>query len=362
MGRGCREPTAALHSSTRRCTPWKSRLSRRSGVAAASRRTEPGAKYRPLMVGAVERHARRAGASAPGTGTIEGSPSRPADPGTLRGMSQLPDPASASDLGRAALRRRQRPAAASGWPRHDRDARLQRGPHPRADVRGRAPRPRRPGDPRRRRLARPDRGDRPPARPRGDRPPPEPRLRRQPEDLLRRGARSGRRRRGHAPSRLPVRRDPDPGARRADPARRDGPHARQPLPGRSAGRRDAALEVRQQPLPDHPRERRLRPPPVRVPHGLPGVLAAPARDDPVPPQQRRLRLRPGARGPGRGGRARDRRDRRPDPVLRRGQLGRPAPEHRLRALDAARLRAVRAPPDPGAAVAEADAAPSRFDG
>ena len=38
-------------------------------------------------------------------------------------------------------------------------------------------------------------------------------LRRQPEDVLRRGARGRRRHRRHAPSRLPVRRDADPGAR-----------------------------------------------------------------------------------------------------------------------------------------------------
>ena len=94
------------------------------------------------------------------------------------------------------------------------------------------------------------------------------RLRREPEDVLRRRARGRRRHRGHAPSRLPVRRDAHPGPRRADRRRRARPDARQPLPGRPAGRRDAALEVRQQPVPDRRREPRLRAPPVRVPHRL----------------------------------------------------------------------------------------------
>ena len=75
------------------------------------------------------------------------------------------------------------------------------------------------------------------------------------------------------------------------------PDARQPVPGRPAGGRHAALEVRQQPLPDDRRERRLRAPPVRVPHRPSGLLAAAPRADPVPPEQRRLRVRPGARSP-----------------------------------------------------------------
>ncbi len=43
---------------------------------------------------------------------------------------------------------------------------------------------------------------------------------------------------------------------------------------------------------------RLRPPSVRVPHRLPRLQPRPARVDPLPAQQRRLRLRPGARGAG----------------------------------------------------------------
>ena len=50
------------------------------------------------------------------------------------------------------------------------------------------------------------------------------------------------------------------------------------------------------------REPRLRAAPVRVPHGPAGLQPAAARDDPVPRQQRRLRVRPGAHRPGRGGR------------------------------------------------------------
>ena len=73
---------------------------------------------------------------------------------------------------------------------------------------------------------------------------------------------------------LPVRRDADPGTHRADRRRDARPDARQPVPGRSAGRRDAALEVRQQSVPDRPREPGLRAPPVRVPHRACGPTAA----------------------------------------------------------------------------------------
>ena len=144
-----------------------------------------------------------------------------------------------------------------------------------------------------------------PARARRDHPPPEPRLRRQPEDLLRRGARGRRRHRRHAPPRLPVRRDPDPGAR--SPRSSDGdarPDARQPLPGRPAGRRHAALEVRQQPLPDRPS--RTWPSGSTCPSTTPAcgpTAGACSRPIPYQLQQRRLRLRPGADRPGRGGRA-----------------------------------------------------------
>ena len=80
----------------------------------------------------------------------------------------------------------------------------------------------------------------------------------------------------------------------------------------------------EQPVPDDRRERRVRAPPVRVPHRAARLQPASARDDPVPRQQRRLRVRPGAHRPGGGGRdARPhRRDRRADPLLRGGQLGR----------------------------------------
>ena len=55
---------------------------------------------------------------------------------------------------------------------------------------------------------------------------------------------------------------------------------------------------------------------------------------PVPAQQRRLRVRPGAHRPGRGGRdgRPDRRDRRPHALLRGGVLGRLPAERRLRAV------------------------------
>ena len=164
--------------------------------------------------------------------------------------------------------------------------------------------------------------DREAARHRGHRPSPEPGLRRQPEDLLRPGARVGRGRGGHAPPGLPVRRHAHPAAGRPDPRRRAGPDAGQPLPGRPAGGRHAEVEVHLQPLPDRPRERRVRAPPVRVPHRPPRLQPAPARDDPVPPQLGRLRVRPGADRPGRGGgRPAGRRDR----GARRGTSRRPAP-------------------------------------
>ncbi len=84
------------------------------------------------------------------------------------------------------------------------------------------------------------------------------------------------------------------------------------------------------------REPRVRAPPVRVPHGPAGLQPAPARDDPIPPQQRRLRLRPGADRPGRGRRdgAADRRDRGTDALLRRGVLGRVPPQRGVRPVDA----------------------------
>ena len=63
------------------------------------------------------------------------------------------------------------------------------------------------------------------------------------------------------------------------------------------------LEVRQQPLPDRRRERRLRAPPVRVPHRPAGLQpGTSSRPIPYAAQQRRLRVRPGAHRPGRGGR------------------------------------------------------------
>ena len=103
------------------------------------------------------------------------------------------------------------------------------------------------------------------------------------------------------------------------------------------------------------REHRLRAPPVRVPHRAARLQPAPARDDPVPAQQRRLRVRPGAHRPGRGGGhgAADRRDRRPDALLRGGLLGRLPAERRVRPVDPAGRRALPAPPPARPALAEA---------
>ncbi len=117
-----------------------------------------------------------------------------------------------------------------------------------------------------------------------------------------------------------------------------------------------ALEVRQQPVPDDRREPRLRAAPVRVPHRPAGLQPRAARDDPVPPQQRRLRVRPGADRPGRGGRdgRPDRRDRRADALLRGGELGRLQAQRRVRAVDAAGRPALPPPPAAGPPVAEAD--------
>ena len=93
-----------------------------------------------------------------------------------------------------------------------------------------------------------------------------------------------------------------PAARRADPRRATRTWCS--APGSSATRSRAAcrLEVRLQPVPDRRRERRVRAPPVRVPHGPARLQPAPARDDPVPAQLGRLRVRPGADRPGRRGR------------------------------------------------------------
>ena len=112
------------------------------------------------------------------------------------------------------------------------------------------------------------------------------------------------------------------------------------------------LEVRLEPVPDRRRERGLRAPPVRVPHGPARLQPAPARDDPVPAQLGRLRVRPGADRPGRRGRRpRRRRDRRPDALLRRGELGRVPAERRLRPVDAAGRRPLPAPPERDPALA-----------
>ena len=142
--------------------------------------------------------------------------------------------------------------------------------------------------------------------PRGHRPSPEPRLRRQPEDLLRPGARVGRRRRRDAPPRLPVRRDADPRARRADPGGRGGPRARAAgswaTRSRAACRRWKYVSNR---FLTGVENAGLRAPPVRVPHGPARLQPAPARDDPVPAELGRLRVRPGAHRAGRrGGRPR----------------------------------------------------------
>ncbi len=147
----------------------------------------------------------------------------------------------------------------------------------------------------------------------------EPRLRRQPEDVLRRGARGRRRHRRHAPPGLPVRRDAHPGAHRPD----------------RRGTRDLMLGSRflGDPLAGGmPRwkyvSNRFLTAVENIAFGLrlseyhtgpAGLQPAAARDDPVPRQQRRLRVRPGADRPGRRGRdARaDRRDRRSRPATSR---------------------------------------------
>ncbi len=145
-----------------------------------------------------------------------------------------------------------RPGRDPGGARHRRHARLQRRPDARADLSGHSPLGRGQDHPRRRRLPRRHGRHRPAAWAGRDHPPPEPRLRRQPEDLLRRRPRGRRRRRRHAPSRLPVRRDPHPRPGPAHPRWDQGPDARQSLPGRSPRRRHAALEVRQQPRAHRP--------------------------------------------------------------------------------------------------------------
>ena len=101
--------------------------------------------------------------------------------------------------------------------RRHRHAGLQRRQDAGADVRRHSARPGPPDHPRGRRVARRDGRHRAPARPGRDHPQPEPGLRRQPEDVLRRGPRGRRGRRGDAPSGLPVRRDAHPRADRADP-------------------------------------------------------------------------------------------------------------------------------------------------
>ena len=105
---------------------------------------------------------------------------------------------------------------------------------------------------------------------------PQRRLRRQPEDLLPRGTAARRRRGGDAPSRRAVRADADSGAGRADP-RGPRPTGARLAPGGArdgAGRRDAALQVRREPLPDGDREPRSCDRPQRAPHRLPRLLAA----------------------------------------------------------------------------------------
>ncbi len=73
-------------------------------------------------------------------------------------------------------------------------------------------------------------------------------------------------------------------------------------------------------------------------------------------EQRRLRVRPGAHRPGRRRRHAPpgRRDRRPDPLLRGGQLGRLPAQRGLRPLDPGGRRRLHAPPRRSAALPEAD--------
>ena len=126
----------------------------------------------------------------------------------------------------------------------------------------------------RRRVPRRDDDGRARARPRRAPPPCQPRLRRQPEDRLHAGAARRRRRDRDGPRRQPVR--PGPRGRHggADPRRRRGRRDRLAAARRPRDRgRDAALEVGRQPAADRDREPGVRRALLRVPHGLPGVLA-----------------------------------------------------------------------------------------
>ena len=174
-------------------------------------------------------------------------------------------------------RRSTRADAPSARGREDRgrDARLQRGADARAHrfrgaagVGGRPPARRRLLDRRHRRHRAP------PADP-CRLAPAQRRLRRQPEDLLPGRAPERRRHRGDAAPRRAVRADADPGARRAHPARRgrSRPRLAARRAGDGEGRRDAALQVRRQPVPDDRRERRHGDDADRAAHRLPRLLA-----------------------------------------------------------------------------------------
>src|SRR6266542_1009258 len=240
-------------------------------------------------------------------------------------------------------------------------ARLQRGPHAQAHVRGAAEGVRQPRDPGGRRLPRRDARDRAGARAPDLRPRQELRLRRQPEDLLYRGAQGEGRHRGHGPPRLSVRPDPRAEDDRAHRARRSRPRAGLAAQGRRLGYRagHAVVEVPRPPLPDGRRARLLRSPPLRVPHGLPGLQSRGARGRELPDEFRRLRVRPGDHRAGRGGGLPHRRDRRARPVLRGGFVGKLPRLLRLRTQDPVGRDALLAPPERHQALAQAaDAARS----
>ena len=104
--------------------------------------------------------------------------------------------------------------------------------------------------------------------------PAEPRLRREPEDLLHRGAAARRRHRDHVAPGLPVHAEADRGDGMAGGLGRVRRGPRQPDPRDRRGQgRDAALQVRGQPLPDAGREHPARRQALRVPHRLPRLLA-----------------------------------------------------------------------------------------
>ena len=141
-----------------------------------------------------------------------------------------------------------------------------------------------------------------------------------------------------------------------DRRRQARPDARQPLPGRPAGRRHAALEVRQQPLPD--RSSRTSPSGSTCPSTTPGLRAYSRRlletipyqlnsDDFVFDQE--LIAQVVAAGMAAG----SARSRVPTRYFEEASLGRLQAQRRLRPVDPARRRPLPAPPAARAPLAEA---------